>query len=126
MCQYIKDNGEQCGRDADPFCHDHEDTPQAKQWHRMDVLFERIDALENELERIVEEAESGLSDGLEPHVIDAKCEVCETSLRRSARVTEHPNQPHRVVFEELVECDCTTHVLDARSTLTANLPEHWV
>ena len=132
MCQYIKDNGEQCGRTAEPFCHDHDDTAQAKLWGRQDEQMEKIEELMEtyeEMEEIVkmaEEAETALSDDFDTIVMDATCDECEASLRRSARLTEHPNQPRRMTVEELVECDCKTVVIDARSRRKTDMPSGWL
>lgn len=113
MCQYIKDNGEQCGRTAEPFCHDHDDTGQAKLWVRMDGLFERLEALED--------AQSGSDIG----TMDTTCDECGATLRRRERLTEHPHQNRRVLFEPYVECDCGEYVLGAKSVRESNVPDGW-
>lgn len=124
MCEYIKDNGEQCGRTAKPYCHDHEDTPQAKLWGRQDDQMEKIEELLDKMEeyerlsQAAEEASSSI-------VMDETCDNCEAPLRRTERLREHPNQPRRRVFEAVVECDCDEHVLGATSTRLNQLPEGW-
>lgn len=105
MCEYIKDGGEQCGIDNHdgPFCHQHEDTRFAALWRRS------------------QGAESG-STAVE---MDTTCEDCDASLRRTERLTEHPNMGGRLLFEAVVECDCDEHVLGAQSVRTSDLPEGW-
>jgi len=99
MCQYIKDGGEQCGMDDEPFCHHHEHSAQAAQY-----------------------AAGGGSSGVE---MERACATCEASLRRTERLSEHPNQPRRLVFEAVVECDCDEHVLGATSARLNQLPDGW-
>jgi hypothetical protein len=99
MCNYIKDDGEQCGMDDEPFCHHHEDSAQAAQY-----------------------AAGGGSSGVE---MERTCDDCEASLRRTERLSEHPNMNGRLVFEAVVECDCDEHVLGTKSVRTGSLPEGW-
>jgi hypothetical protein len=104
MCQYIKDSDEQCSMDAEPFCHHHEDSQQAE-------VFEQA----------VSDAQNALT-GIE---MDMVCSQCDSALRRSERLTKHPNQTHRLVFEAYVECDCSEFVLSTKSVRTFRLPSGW-
>jgi hypothetical protein len=112
MCNYIKDDGEQCGIDTDPFCHLHEDTQQAKEWH-------------DDFSTTVIEGESGASDGSSVQTMDTTCDQCGTALRRRERLTEHPNVDRAVLFEAYVECDCSEHVLGATSVSITEVPDGW-
>lgn len=105
MCQFIKDDGEQCSRDAKPFCFQHEDSTQAAQFHS-------------------EAVSGGTADfvGIE---MDTLCAECETPLRRTERLREHPNQGNRLVFEAIVECDCDEYVLGVTSERVSALPGGW-
>jgi hypothetical protein len=107
MCEYIKDDGEQCSMDDEPFCHHHEDTRFAKLWRRMDAV-------------------SGSSDGSEFGTMDRDCSECGTSLRRVERLTRHPNFGGRVLFEAVVECDCSEHVLGSQSVAEIDVPDGWI
>jgi len=98
-CQYIKEDGEQCGIDSEPFCRHHEDTAQAAQY-----------------------AAGADSAGIE---MQHTCTACGTALRRVERVTEHPNIGGRLQFEAAVECDCSEYVLGVAGDRFANLPDGW-
>lgn len=104
MCQYIKDDGEQCGRSAEPFCHQHEDT-------RFAVLYEK--------------AESDAQSGSDFGTMDTTCDECGASLRRVERFSEHSNRGRTHVFEAVVECDCSEHVLGTKAVGNGRLPEGW-
>lgn len=114
MCQYIKDNGDQCGMDTEPFCRHHDDTEQAREYEESDEEFEGVQS-------VTEDADSVPEFG----GMDETCEECDASLRRTERLREHPNQSRRVVFEAVVECDCSEHVLGAKSVRQRNLPDGW-
>lgn len=105
MCQYIKDDGEQCGMDAEPFCHMHDETEQAEEYHSEDT-----------------DGAQGGSSGIE---MDTTCGECEAPLRRTERLTEHPRFGGKVLFEAVVECDCDEHVLGAQSVRLGEIPEGW-
>jgi len=117
MCEYIKDDGEQCGMDNHDgaFCHMHEDTEQAERYHSDEPLNEAVS-----------EAVSGAESDASGIVMDGTCEDCKAPLRRTERLTEHPNMGGRLLFEAVVECDCGEHVLGAQSVRTSELPEGWV
>lgn len=118
MCQYIKDNGEQCGRTAEPFCHDHDGSAQAKLWLRLDDLYE-------EMEELTQKVLSGAQNDSSDRTMETTCGECGSSLRRRERLTSHPHQPRRMVFEAYVECDCGEHVLGATSVRKADAPSGW-
>lgn len=103
MCQYIKDDGEQCGRTAEPFCHDHDDTKFAA------------------LYRLAAAADEGEG----ATAMDTTCTRCEQPLRRRERLTAHPNVDRAVLFEAYVECDCSEHVLGATSVSITEVPDGW-
>jgi hypothetical protein len=108
MCQYIKDNGEQCGIDSHdgPFCHQHDDSRYAELWRLIDHL--------------------SVSDrGTRFGTMETTCDNCDGPLRRTERLTEHPNRPRHVVFEAVVECDCNEHVLGSTSVRKQRLPDAW-
>lgn len=111
MCNYIKDNGEQCGRDAEPFCHQHNETIQAVQYELQQVRNDFGEALLDDAGEV--------SRGIE---MDATCDECEAPLRRTERLTEAENRPTRVFFEAVVECDCSEHVLGTHGELRDKLP----
>jgi len=113
MCEYIKDNGEQCSinNHDGAFCHMHEDTEQAERWR--------------DQKRADYGSVSGSQSDASGIVMDETCGDCEAPLRRIERLSQHPNQPRRLVFEAVVECDCDEHVLGATSERIHSLPEGW-
>lgn len=115
MCEYIKDDGEQCSIDTEPFCHHHEDTEQAERYHS--------DEPQNEA---IKESVSGTSNDSFGIEMDESCDHCESSLRRTERLTEHPNFGGRVLFEAVVECDCDEHVLGAQSVPVEEVCDGWL
>lgn len=122
MCRFIKDGGERCGMDTEPFCHMHEDTPQSHFYHSMEELKEDL----GEVMEMVDEARSADADGASSGIVmDETCDDCDAALRRTERLREHPNQGARMVFEAVVECDCDEHVLGATSARLNQLPEGW-
>lgn len=122
MCRFIKEDGERCGIDTEPFCHMHEDTPQSHFYHSMEELKEDLgEVMEMVDETRSQDAQSG-SSGVE---MDTTCDECEAPLRRTERLTEHPRFGGKVLFEAVVECDCDEHVLGAQSVRLHDLPEGW-
>jgi hypothetical protein len=92
MCQYIKDNGEQCGIDTDPFCRHHDDTEQAEEWREGGPITEGADS------RAVT-----FLDQDDPSI----CNDCEAPVRRTvAAVGEATYQPKMVTVEERFVCNC--------------------
>lgn len=102
MCEYIRDNGEQCEIDSHDgrFCHVHDD-----------MLSDDVSDVQN---------------GFDGQVMDTNCSNCETPLRRCERLTEHPNKPHSVVFEAVVVCDCSEEVLGSKTVSERNTPNGWL
>lgn len=122
MCRFIKEDGERCGHDTEPFCHMHDETPQSHFYHSMEELKEDL----GEVMEMVDEARSADADGASSAIVmDETCGDCEAPLRRTERLSQHPNQPRRLVFEAVVECDCDEHVLGATSERINSLPEGW-
>jgi len=111
MCKYIKDDGERCGRDQEPFCHDHKDSRFATLWKKAESSESRTDGSQS------------VSKGIE---VGRTCEDCNDSLRRTERLRGHPNYPKRVYFEAVVECDCSEYVLGNTSELKTELPNGWM
>jgi hypothetical protein len=107
MCEYIKDDGEQCSMDDDPFCHHPDDTRFAKLWHRFSD-------------------ESGARNGSEFGQMDTVCSECGSALQRAERLTRHPNFGGRVLFEAVVECECSEHVLGSQSVAEIDVPDGWL
>lgn len=106
MCIYIKDDDEQCGMSNHEglWCRHHEDSRQAQAFAQA-----------------ASAAQSDSSGG----TMDTTCDDCDGPLRRTERLREHPNQPRRVVFEAVVECDCHELVLGSTSVRQQNLPHGW-
>lgn len=104
MCEYIKDDGEQCGIDSHngDYCHLHEE------------------------KESVADAVRGSSADFDGQMMDESCDDCGTPLRRTERLREHPNYPHRTVFEAVVECDCAEYVLGSKSVTNGKLCGGWV
>lgn len=121
MCQYIKDDGEQCSMTDEPFCHHHEDTGQAKLWEKIENRSDELMGQIRQLGEALQEAQSGSEFG---H-IGTVCSDCETELRRTERLTRHPNFEGRVLFEAVVECDCSEHVLGSQSVAEIDVPGGW-
>lgn len=112
MCNYIKDNGEQCRIDTDPFCRHHEDSEQAEEYNSDDDF--------------ASAAFNGAQSDFNGVVMETTCTHCETPLRRTERLREHPNIGHRRVFEAVVKCDCSETVIASTSTGTSNIPDGWL
>lgn len=144
MCYYVKDDYEQCGMDEGPYCRHHDDTIQAELYERtvekfgdglepnvMGMFWRGVeDAIEEkfesgEIEEALSEATGGSQSDASGIVMDETCDDCEAPLRRTERLSQHPNQPRRLVFEAVVECDCDEHVLGATSERIHSLPEGW-
>lgn len=107
MCNYIKDDGEQCGRDNEPFCHDHEDSVQAKQW------------------AMLSEAHTDDTADSRGVPMDTTCETCGGTVRLVRRLSEHPRMGHATVFEETLECACDVIAVRAKAFSHDELPAGW-
>jgi hypothetical protein len=115
MCQYMKDDGEQCGMDTEPFCRHHEDTQQAVDFHTTTPQGNDF-------------VSAAFSDAQSDSIgvpMGTTCSECETELRRRERLTEHPNMGHRLVFEAYAECDCSEYVFASKSVGSDRLPDGW-
>jgi len=113
MCQYIKDNGEQCGNSKDPFCRHHEDTEQAEEWRTGGPVVEGAD-----------ERAAALYSQDDPNV----CADCEGPIRRTvALVGESEYQPRKVRVEERFVCDCGDGGWTIKATAVPKnrIPEGW-
>ena len=122
MCQYTKDNGEQCGRDTEPFCFQHEETEQALAY----AYQQRSEDVETpEVPQIDTDDNSGVVSGSNGTRMESVCSNCRSALRRCERLTEHPNFGGRMLFEAYGECDCDEYVLGSKSVRTSKLPDGW-
>lgn len=95
MCQYIKENGEQCGRDAEPYCFQHEGA---------------------------DGAQSDSSDEDDPSVCQVcgtAVRRCVTS------VEEAQFAPRMVTIEEAFVCDCGEYVIGAKNVPQQSVPDGW-
>jgi hypothetical protein len=98
MCEYVNDDGEQCGRtnhDGD-YCWQHEDATDA-----------------------ADDASSVIE-------MDATCSDCGGSLRRTERLKAHENLGSQMMFVALVECECSEHVLGTQPVSIGNMPGGWL
>jgi hypothetical protein len=125
MCRFIKEDGERCGIDTEPFCHMHEDTPQSHFYHSMEELKDDLGEVMDMVEEARSEDTGGAVSGSAVGTMQTTCDDCEAPLRRTERLTEHPNIGGRVVFEAVVECECDEHVLGATSVRESELPSGW-
>lgn len=125
MCEYIKDDGETCGRTAQPFCHDHEDTAQAKLWKRQDEILERLDERE-----MAEDSVSGDMSAFEPEWVPTTCDECERAVRPvCARLDEAAFQPQKAIVTMALTCPCGDSVVWDPTTAPipkSELPDKWL
>lgn len=90
MCKYVKEDGEQCGRDVEPFCHDHEDSQFAVLWRDIHT----------------NGSESALSD-LSTVEGQATCDECEEPLTiLTLEFAQAAYQPSRVLVQQMISCAC--------------------
>jgi len=121
ICNYIKDNGEQCGMDTEPFCRHHEDSEQAK-GAEIDVKNDGTAAEALTVSKAIADAQSDFSGvRMENH-----CQQCETPLRRTERLTEHSRIGGQMVIEAVLECDCSEYVFASKNVSNGRLPDGWV
>lgn len=110
MCQYIKDDGEQCGRSAEPFCHDHEDSDQAAEYSQS----------------VSDDAQSISPSDWTP----TTCDVCGSAVRVvCARLDEAAFQPTGVVPTFALTCACGDSVHwdpDWASIPKSETPAKWL
>jgi len=118
MCEYIKDNGEQCGIDSHEgaFCHLHEDSEQAEEWR--DQKREDYGA--------VTAGESASSETFLDPDDSGICDDCEQPVRRAvAAVTEAKFKPKRVVVEEEFTCGCGSVTVGTKEFPKTDVPDGW-
>jgi len=125
MCEYIKDDGEQCGfdnHDGD-YCHVHEDMVEDSSNDSSDADTESGDRVEDD--EFHSAAFSGAQSDFVGQRMDTVCQQCKTSLRRRERVSQHPNRPRHLLFEAVVECDCSERVLGGTAVRKSDSPDGW-
>lgn len=107
MCEYIKDDGEQCGftnHDGD-YCHVHEEMAEEDEFDSAAFSGAHSDFIGEPMEKV--------------------CQQCKTSLRRRERLSQHPNRPRHLLFEAVVECDCSERVLGGTAVRKSESPDGW-
>lgn len=117
MCEYIKDDGDECGIDSHEgaFCHLHEDSEQSERYNSDEPLNSEV-----------AEAVSGASE----HFIDPDdpgiCDDCEAPVRRAvSAVQEAKFKPKRVVVEEEFRCNCAAITIGTREFDKSDVPDGW-
>lgn len=111
MCNYIKENGDECSIDnhEGDFCHHHRDTQFAALWEKIQSR---------------EEVESDASgDASRVEGVDT-CGACDSAVRTSTRLREHPNKPRSVVVQFYLHCDCSGYVLTEETVSKTEMP--WI
>lgn len=99
MCKYIKDDGDECSRGAEPYCHQHNETVQAAQYE--------IQQLRSDFGKALSEAERGSSDGFNPEWTPTTCDECEAAVRVvCARIDTAAFNPKSVVPTLALTCPC--------------------
>lgn len=120
MCHYIKNDGEECGRSADPFCHQHEDTAQAELW-RLGVHPEQKSDTE-----YVEELESAFTQ----QTVEHTCDDCEAPVRRCVRLIEQSDYSREMAdVVEGLTCQCGHFVQHDRTggrIEKSAIPDAWL
>lgn len=84
-CLYIKDDGERCQRDTEPFCHQHSDSRMALMYHTL------------------KDEQNSLDSGYECGDCDATVEVVVSSIERS------PVRFRQFDVSYGLACECTTY-----------------
>jgi hypothetical protein len=108
MCNFVKDDGEQCGRETEPFCHQHEDTRFAVLWHR------------------TEDAET-TREPFECEWAPTHCDECESAVRVvCARIDEAAFQPKSVIPTLALTCRCGNSVQYMEKLPKSDVPEKWL
>lgn len=135
-CYYIKDDGERCGRDADPYCHDHNDTIQAELYEKTEERFGNaidgtvLPVFWKEIEAVLSESAEGFSADFTRQTIEHTCDQCEAPVRRCVRSIE-PSQYSREMADviEGFVCQCGIFVRHDRTggrIEKEKLPECWL
>jgi hypothetical protein len=133
MCNYIKDDGEQCGMDNEPFCRHHKDSKQAALHEIGMEMFDGGDMptggqfaqLISTAVDIHSETAGDAQSGSSTTAMETHCDECGAALQRRERLSEHPNQTRRIMFEAVVECDCSELVLGSTGVRERNAPNGW-
>lgn len=130
MCQYIKDNDEQCGMDDEPFCHHHDETEQAELHALGQEMFDGGDMPTGaQFAQLISKAVDAHSAPSESDSIgietNAECDDCGSTVRRTERLSQHPHSPRRMVFEAIAECDCGEFVITHKGVQRRKLPDGW-
>lgn len=136
MCHYIKDNGEQCGRAAEPYCHQHEDTVQAALYERTTEKFgDSVEptllavfwkAIEDKLEAAASDAEAAFKQ----QTVEHTCDDCEAPVRRCVRhigQSDYSREMAEVI--EGLTCQCGHFVRHDRTggrIEKSKLPDAWL
>lgn len=119
MCYYIKDDDEQCGRDEEPFCHQHEDTGQAEVW-RLGIHPEQPDY----------DLQTEAIDAFVQQTIEHTCDDCEAPVRRCVRLVEASDYSREMadVIEGLT-CKCgrfAKHDRTGGRISKSKVPDSWL
>lgn len=135
MCQYIKDNDEQCDMEEEPFCHHHEDSVQAT-LHDIGVeMFDGGDVptggqFAQLIATAVEEHESDVSAAFDPQWTPTSCSECESAVRVvCARLDEAAFQPDKVIATLALTCPCGDSVQYDPSwngVPKSEIPDNWL
>jgi hypothetical protein len=136
MCQYIKDNGDQCGRDTDPFCFQHEDTEQAENYEEQKegsvtvaegVSQGSLSSGDSETRHeATHGAVSASSDEDDPYPSEHICDACGAPVRRVVSVVKEATyQPKMASVEEAFACECGHHVIRAQNVPKSKVPDGW-
>jgi hypothetical protein len=107
MCLYYKDDGEQCSRDEQPFCFQHDDTQQAKIYHTAQNATDSSQSNSTSLK----EAEY--------------CGDCETPVRVVVGDVSETGSTTMNVVSIVATCECRTAALDSYTLADSNTPAGW-
>jgi len=109
MCIYITDDGEQCSRDSEPFCFQHEDSQQADIYHI-----------------VLEGTESGSDGGVELHD-PYHCDDCEMPVRQTVgEIEQSVYSPEMVNVEEVLMCGCASTTIRTYRKERSAIPSGWL
>lgn len=108
MCIYLTDDGEQCSMDAEPFCHHHDDSRQAKIYH----------VAQNG-------SESSVSGSSELH--DAyHCDKCESAVRVALGSLSDTSSTTMYAIELVASCGCASAAIRRDVLGDSELPDEWL
>lgn len=130
MCRFIKENGERCEIEQEPFCHMHEETPQSHFYHSMEELKGDLAELKSLWQEYRSEDESGRSGGFEPEWTPTTCDECDGAVRVvCARIDEAAFNPRDAVPMMALTCRCGDSVQwnpDWDTIPKSELPAKWL